>query len=150
MRMALECAQRSLSAGEPPIGACIVSDGDIVAAAGNGVIANLDSTAHAEMLAIRQACARLRKLTLENCQMYATVEPCAMCLAACHYVGISTIVFGASLDDMQRFTGNELAATNRPIDNSETSVTLIGAYLRSESLTLLDEWSLKRRAATAS
>ena len=150
MRMALEFAQRSLLAGEPPIGACIVSDGEVVAIAGNAVIANLDSTAHAEILAIREACARMRKLTLENCQIYATVEPCAMCLAACHYAGISTIVFGASLDDMQRYTGNELLATHHHIGGGETSVTLIGECLRGESLALLDEWSLQRQAGTAS
>lgn len=150
MRQALECARRSLLAGEPPIGACIVSQGEVVATAGNSVIANLDSTAHAEMLAIREACGRLRKLTLEDCQIYTTVEPCAMCLAACHYSGIATIFFGASLEDMQKHTGTELAATNCATNTDEIGVSLIGECLRAESLALLDEWSLQRQAGTAS
>ena len=108
MRAALEAARRGLLAGEPPVGACLVRDGEIVVTASNGVIGELDATAHAEIRVIREACRQLRSLTLTGCTLYATVEPCPMCLSACHYAGIDAVVFGAALEDMQGVTGGEL------------------------------------------
>ena len=80
--MALEEAAKALERGEVPIGAVIVENfGNIVARAGNETRARLDPSAHAEVLAIREACTVLKTERLVNCDMYVTLEPCAMCAA---------------------------------------------------------------------
>ena len=149
MRIALDAARRALLAGEPPVGACIVAGGQVLATAGNGVIGDLDITAHAEIRAIRAACRQRRAITLEKCQLYATVEPCIMCQGACHYAGIATVVFGATLDDMHRVTGTELAWTVPEFANQAHGTEVVGNCLREESLALLDEWALMRQGSVA-
>lgn len=149
MHLALDEARLALLAGEPPVGACIVADGQVVAKASNAVITELDVTAHAEIRAIRDACAEQRALSLANCHIYATVEPCAMCLGACHYAGISTIVFGATLKDMHRVTGNELVLAVPPRTGGDSRVTVVGDFLREQCVALLEEWSLMRQGSIA-
>jgi len=112
MRAALEIAQRGMAAGEPPVGAVVVHNGRIVARAHNSVISQLDVTAHAEVVALRESCHALRKLRLDECVLYSTVEPCPMCLAASFYSGVKAVYFGSSLDDMQTVTGRELSGLN--------------------------------------
>jgi tRNA(Arg) A34 adenosine deaminase TadA len=136
MRRALEAARRAALAGEPPIGACLVRDGEVVAAAGNGVVAELDVTAHAEMVVIRAACRASRTLDLTGCELYSTVEPCAMCRAASAYAGIARIVFGASLADLHAMTGTELTGVE-----FAHGPALEGGCLREESLALLAGWA---------
>jgi len=143
MRAALEAARRGLLAGEPPVGACIVRDGEIVVTANNGVIGELDATAHAEILAIREACRQLRSLSLTGCTLYATVEPCPMCLSACHYAGIDAVVFGAALDDMQGVTGGELGIHHDTLAQGGMTLTVTGACLADESRTLIAEWATR-------
>jgi len=145
MRAALDAARRGLLAGEPPVGACLVRDGDIIATANNGVISELDATAHAEIGVIREACRQQRTLSLAGCTLYATVEPCLMCLTACHYAGIGEIVFGATLDDMHAVTGNELHVEHAALERGGFGVTLTGACLRGESAALLEDWSRRFR-----
>ena len=149
MRLALDAARRALLAGEPPVGACIVAKGQVVTTTGNGVIGGLDITAHAEILAIREACRQRRGLSLENCQLYATVEPCMMCRGACHYAGISTVVFGATLDDMHRVTGDELSLGAPALGRQSQRIAFVGDCLREESVALLDEWALMRQGTVA-
>lgn len=139
MRAALAAARRGLLAGEAPVGACLVQDGRVIATAHTAVGGGPDATAHAEILAIRAACRSLRSARLDGCVLYVSVEPCAMCLAACHYAGIDTVWFAASLQDMQALTGQELAAP------SPASVGLHGGVLADESRALLAEWAAQRR-----
>ena len=139
MRAALAAARRGLLAGEAPVGACLVQDGRVIATAHTAVGGGPDATAHAEILAIRAACRSLRSARLDGCELYVSVEPCAMCLAACHYAGINQVFFAASLQDMQALTGQELAAP------SPASVGLHGGLLADESRALLAEWSAQRR-----
>ncbi|MEZ5563404.1 MAG: nucleoside deaminase [Gammaproteobacteria bacterium] len=139
MRAALAVARRGLLAGEAPVGACIVQAGRVIASAHTAVAGGPDASAHAEILAIRAACRSLRSARLDGCELYVSVEPCAMCLAACHYAGIGQVFFAASLQDMQALTGGELAA---PVP---ASVCLHGEVLAAESKALLAEWALLRR-----
>lgn len=139
MRAALAAARRGLLAGEAPVGACLVQDGRVIATAHTAVAGGPDATAHAEILAIRAACRSLRSARLDGCELYVSVEPCAMCLAACHYAGIDAVWFAASLQDMQALTGQELAAP------SPASVGLHGGVLADESRALLAEWAAQRR-----
>lgn len=141
MRAALEAAQRGMLAGEPPVGACLVRGEEIIATQGNAVISELDITAHAEMQVIRAACRKLRQLELTGCRLYVTVEPCRMCLAACHYAGIDVIVYGASLADMDAVTGRELAGQPPAAESGAGQPALQGGCLAEECRALLETWA---------
>jgi tRNA(adenine34) deaminase len=96
MGLALEEARAAVARGEVPVGAVIVKDGAVIAAAGNSPLALKDPTAHAEILAIRTACAVLQDERLTGCDLYVTLEPCAMCAAAISFARIRRLYFGAS------------------------------------------------------
>ena len=94
---ALEEAAEALERGEVPVGAVLVeASGNIIARAGNETRARLDPSAHAEVLAIRKACNTLKTDRLVNCDMYVTLEPCAMCAALVANARIRRIYFAAS------------------------------------------------------
>ena len=95
MRRALDLAAVAAEAGEVPVGAVITCDGEIVAEARNAMRGQLDPTAHAEMVAIRHAATRLGRSRLDGCQLWVTLEPCAMCAAAVSLARIETLTFGA-------------------------------------------------------
>jgi tRNA(adenine34) deaminase len=95
MQLALEEARAAGARGEVPVGCVIVRDGEVIARAGNRTIADKDPTAHAELLAIRQAAAALRSERLADCDLYVTLEPCAMCAAAMAFARIRRLYFGS-------------------------------------------------------
>lgn len=95
MRIALEQAVAAAAADEAPVGAVIVADGRVLAAARNEREALRDPTAHAEMIAITQAASALESWRLENCTLYVTLEPCPMCAGAIVLARIPRVVFGA-------------------------------------------------------
>lgn len=95
MRRALELAARAAQAGEVPVGALVVLDGQVVGEGGNAPIANADPTAHAEIAALRDAAARLGNYRLPGATLYVTLEPCAMCAGAMIHARVSRVVFGA-------------------------------------------------------
>ena len=97
MRIALALAQDAARAGETPVGAVVVdpASGEIVAGAANAPIANNDPTAHAEILALRAAAARLGNYRLTGLSLFVTLEPCAMCAGAISHARIGRLVFGA-------------------------------------------------------
>jgi tRNA(Arg) A34 adenosine deaminase TadA len=139
MDAALAAARQALALGEPPVGACIVMDGATIAAAHNGVIGGPDATAHAEILAIRAACRQQHAARLDGCTLYATVEPCPMCLAACHYAGITRVVYGASLADLHGITGSEL--TGGQFIGSVGGIEICGPVRAAECRALLADWA---------
>ena len=96
MEIALEEARVAADAGEVPIGCVIVRDGEVIAQAGNRTLAERDPTAHAELLAIRQAADVLVSERLVDCDMYVTLEPCTMCTAAISFARIRRIYYGAA------------------------------------------------------
>src|SRR6267378_3829854 len=95
MREALEEAFRAAEHADVPIGAAIVRDGAVVARAGNRREVDADPTAHAELLAIREAARALGRWRLSDCALYVTVEPCAMCAGAAILARVALVVFGA-------------------------------------------------------
>lgn len=96
MDLALAEAEAARDRGEVPIGAVVVSaSGEVLARAGNRTLELRDPTAHAELLAIREACARLGSERLVDCDLYVTLEPCAMCAAAISFARIRRLYFGA-------------------------------------------------------
>jgi tRNA(adenine34) deaminase len=96
MSIALEEARAAGARGEVPVGCVVVGDGTIVARAGNRTIADHDPTAHAELIAIRAAASTLGSERLADCDLYVTLEPCAMCAAAMSFARIRRLYFGAA------------------------------------------------------
>jgi tRNA(adenine34) deaminase len=95
MEEALRCAQRALEAGEVPVGAVVICDGRIVGRGWNRNITASDPTAHAEIVALREAGATVGNHRLEDCELFATIEPCAMCAGALVHARIQRLVYGA-------------------------------------------------------
>ncbi|MCP8939197.1 nucleoside deaminase [Alsobacter sp. SYSU M60028] len=95
MALALEQARAAAGRGEVPVGAVVVADGEVLAAAGNRTLELRDPTAHAEMLALREAAARVGSERLIGCDLYVTLEPCPMCAAAISFARIRRLYFGA-------------------------------------------------------
>lgn len=141
MAAALEAARRALLAGEAPIGACLVWNEQRLAVH-NRVVSGRDPTAHAEMLVIREAARQWRGWQADESRLYVTVEPCPMCVAACHYAGIREIVYAASLADFHEITGDELMSA-LPSD-----ALLTGGCCREQSMDLLKAWAARRVGAT--
>jgi tRNA(adenine34) deaminase len=94
--VALGEAQAAQARGEVPVGCVIVRDGTVIARAGNRTVADRDPTAHAELIAIRAAAASLGTERLTDCDLYVTLEPCAMCAAAISFARIRRLYFGAA------------------------------------------------------
>ncbi len=95
IRNALDLARDAAKRNEVPIGAVIVHDGAILAAASNRTVRDQDPTAHAELLVIREASSKLDRWRLDDCTLYVTLEPCAMCAGAIVLARIKRVVFGA-------------------------------------------------------
>lgn len=95
MDLALEEAELAAARGEVPVGAVLVQDGRVLARDGNRTLELNDPTAHAEVLVIRSACAQLQSQRLPGCDLYVTLEPCAMCAAALSFARIHRLYYGA-------------------------------------------------------
>lgn len=95
MRLALDLAAQAAAAGEVPVGAVIVRGDEVVAAAANAMCRGTDPTAHAEIEAIRAASARLGAQRLDDCDLYVTLEPCAMCAGAISHARLRRLYYGA-------------------------------------------------------
>ncbi|MFC7494318.1 MULTISPECIES: nucleoside deaminase [unclassified Nocardioides] len=99
---AVELAVENVAAGGGPFGAVVVRDGVIVSTGQNRVTRDLDPTAHAEVQAIRAACATLRDFSLAGCELYTSCEPCPLCVAACLWARIDRVVYAADRNDAAR------------------------------------------------
>lgn len=96
MSIALDEARAAEARGEVPVGCVIVRDGTVIARAGNRTLGDKDPTAHAELLALRQAAAALGSERPTDCDLYVTLEPCTMCAAAMSFARVRRLYFGAS------------------------------------------------------
>jgi tRNA(adenine34) deaminase len=95
MIIAMEEAALAATRGEVPVGACIIADGQVLARNGNRTLELKDATAHAEMLVLREASQKLRSERLGSCDLYVTLEPCAMCAGALSHARVRRLYFGA-------------------------------------------------------
>jgi tRNA(adenine34) deaminase len=121
MQAALDEARLAGEAGEVPIGAVIVREGDIVARGQNRVLRALDPTAHAEIVAMRAAAAYVGNYRLLGCALYVTLEPCAMCAGAMIHARLDRLVFAAN-DPKAGACGSVLAVLNHPQLNHQMQV----------------------------
>ena len=113
MRLALEEAQKAAAEGEIPVGAVLIKDGEVIAAAHNRREADHDPSAHAEMLCMRQAAQALGDWRLRGCTLYVTLEPCPMCAGAMVMSQLGRCVYGAA-DEKQGCCGSVYALPGDP------------------------------------
>ena len=121
MRAALEQAAVAESHGEVPVGAIIVKDGEVIARAHNRNLLDNDPSSHAEMVAMREAAQKLANHRLGGCELFVTMEPCAMCAGAIVHARIARLVYGAG-DPKTGAVGSVLQVVNHPKLNHQTQV----------------------------
>ena len=102
IQQAIQLAMQSVAQGGGPFGAVIINDNRIIGRGNNQVTINNDPTAHAEIIAIRQACNAVQNFNLEGCTLYSSCEPCPMCLSAIYWARLSRVVYAATADDAAR------------------------------------------------
>ncbi len=142
MQAALDEARLCGDSGEVPIGAVVVLDGEIIARGQNRVLRDNDPTAHAEIVALRAAAARLGNYRLNGCTLYATLEPCAMCAGSMIHARLDRLVF-ASTDPKAGAAGSVLSVLNHPQLNHLMDVGQ--GILGEESAELLRNFFRERR-----
>jgi tRNA(adenine34) deaminase len=142
MREALALAREAEAAGEVPVGAVVVASGQIVGRGRNSPLARLDPTAHAEMLALREAATATQNYRLDDAAMYVTLEPCVMCAGALVAARIRRVVFGAR--DL-RFGGVRSKFRIADSDLLNHQVEIVEGVLASECLELLQRFFEARR-----
>jgi tRNA(adenine34) deaminase len=143
MRHALDAARAATASDEVPVGAVVVSGDAIVATTSNRMRRDGDATAHAEVLALRAAAAALGQPVLEGCELYVTLEPCAMCAGAIVLARVSRVVFGA-WDDKAGMAGSVGDLLRHPQLNHRPEVA--GGVCAEECGALLTEFFAARRA----
>lgn len=142
MQAALAEARLAAEAGEVPIGAVLVHDGGIIARGQNRVVRDNDPTAHAEIVALREAAKILANYRLTACSIFATLEPCAMCAGAMIHARLDRLVFAAA-DPKAGACGSVLAVLNHPQLNHKMAVEQ--GILADESAALLRSFFRERR-----
>jgi len=141
MGMALKQAEKGARLNEVPVGAVIVRDGEVIAAAHNGTIETNDPTAHAEISALRESSRKIGNYRLTGCDLYVTLEPCAMCLGAAVQARIRSIIYGApdpksgAVESVMRF----------PFERLNHHLDIRGGILKEECGRILKEFFRKKR-----
>ena len=145
MEEALKEAAQAAAAGEVPIGAVVVCAGKIVGRGGNRVIEDSDPTAHAEIVALRQAANVLGNYRLGDCELFATIEPCAMCAGAMVHARLKTLVYGTD-DPKAGAVRSVMAVLNHPQLNHKMEVR--SGVLADRCAQLLQDFFRSKRAET--
>jgi tRNA(adenine34) deaminase len=143
MEEALRAAQRALEAGEVPVGAIVVHSGEIIGRGWNRNLTDVDSTAHAEIVALRQASANLGNHRLGDCELFATIEPCPMCAGAAVHARLKRLVYGAD-DPKAGAVRSVMSVLNHPGVNHRMEVR--GGVLAGRSAELLQTFFRNRRS----
>jgi tRNA(Arg) A34 adenosine deaminase TadA len=147
MRMAIEKARAGIAAGQSPFGCAIALGKDVVATAHNCVWATTDITAHAEITALREACARRRRVHLEGAVVATTCEPCPMCMSALHWARVDTVYYGASIADATAAGFNELhVSADDIVRQGGSAVKLVRGILADECVALFKQWLASAQA----
>ena len=143
MRTALEQAQEARRAGEVPVGAVVVLDGEVVGRGFNQPIATCDPTAHAEIAAMRDAARRIGNYRLTGATLYVTVEPCMMCVGAMAHARIGTLVYGAPEPKAGAVASTQRAHEHPALNHR---VEVVGGVLEDECRAAMQEFFKERRA----
>ena len=141
LREAIRLADEKMSAGEGgPFGAVIVKDHQVVGRGWNAVTSANDPTAHAEVMAIRAACATLKTFSLKGCEIYSSCEPCPMCLAAIYWARLDVLYFAASRDDAADAGFDDAllyGEIEKPVQSRRIPTV---QFLQPEARSVLDQW----------
>lgn len=143
MQQAIDLSIENVANGGGPFGAVIVKDGKIIATGTNRVTANCDPTAHAEVSAIRNACAKLQDFKLTGCTVYSSCEPCPMCLSALYWAGVEKIFYGNTKEDAKAINFDDSFIYDQiALDYSERSIPCIN-FMRDKALEGFKAWEEK-------
>jgi tRNA(adenine34) deaminase len=142
MQEALELARRAAQAGEVPVGAVVVRDGEIIGRGYNQPILRCDPSAHAEIMALRDAAQHANNYRLTNCELYVTLEPCCMCVGAILHARVARVFFGAA-DAKTGACGSVVNLFSEARLNHHAEVN--GGLMADESVRLLKEFFAQRR-----
>jgi tRNA(Arg) A34 adenosine deaminase TadA len=144
MARAIQLAVENVRSGQGgPFGAVVVRDGSIIAESANRVTATNDPTAHAEVLAIRQACQKLGLFELKTCELYTSCEPCPMCMGAIYWARLSRVYFGSLATDASK-AGFDDSFIYREIaqPHAQRGIPMI-QMMREEALAAFRAWEEK-------
>jgi tRNA(Arg) A34 adenosine deaminase TadA len=145
MQLAIEKTREGFARGQGPFGCAIVRDGKLLAVEHNRVLDQTDTTAHAEITALRVASRRAGSYRLPGAFVYATCEPCPMCMAALHFAEVAEVVFGASIDDAERAGFRQIHFAAEELARVANSATRVRGGLASDACrALFAEWSSGR------
>lgn len=143
MRRAIQISIENINQNGGPFGAVIVKDGQIVAESGNRVTENLDPTAHAEIMAIRQACEKLKTFDLSGCEIYSSCEPCPMCLSAIYWARLDALYFANTKEDAKRIDFDDSFIYEQiPLSIEKRSIPT-SQHLHEEALEAFRIWEAK-------
>jgi tRNA(Arg) A34 adenosine deaminase TadA len=144
MRLAIDAARKGIRTGQTPFGACLVKKGKVLACCHNEVWKSTDITAHAEILAIRQACRKLRTIDLSGCTIYSTCEPCPLCFSAIHWARITSIIYGAGIPDAKKCGFSELEISSEKMKRlGKSSIKIERGVLKGECKKLFAQFAAK-------
>ena len=146
MRIALELAEAAGAAGEVPVGAVVVKDGEIIGRGFNRPISAKDPTGHAEIIALRDAASTIGNYRLGECDLYVTLEPCVMCSGAIFHARIARVVYGAA-DPKTGASGSVVDLYSDERLNHHAAIT--GGVLAEEAAALLKRFFAERRRPAA-
>ena len=141
MRQALAEAEQSLKRGEVPVGAVVVLENKVLNRGRNMAISRKDPTAHAEIVAIRKACQKVKNYRLVDCDLYVTLEPCAMCLGAAIHARIRRLVYGAP----DPKNGAVKSIMNFPFEKTQHRIEVRGGVMAEECSKILKGFFLNKR-----
>jgi len=142
MQAALGLARDAAAAGEVPVGAVVVTDGEVIGRGFNRPISTHDPTAHAEVVALRDAAVRLGNYRLTGATLYVTVEPCLMCVGAMVHARIGTLVYGAPEPKAGAITSTQRAHEHGALNHR---MTIVSGVCAKESKALIQEFFAQRR-----
>lgn len=143
MQIAIDLSIENVANGGGPFGAVIVRDGEVIATGTNRVTANCDPTAHAEVNAIRTACAKLKNFKLTGCTVYSSCEPCPMCLSALYWAGVERILYGNTKQDAKEIDFDDSFIYDQiALSNTERAIPCIN-FMRDKALEGFRLWREK-------
>ena len=143
MKKAIELSIKSVNNGGGPFGSVIVKGDKIIAEGSNKVTSNNDTTAHGEIVAIREACKKLNNFSLNGCELYSTCEPCPMCLSAIYWARIDKIYYANTREDARKIDFDDsLIYTELQKNIDKRKIPMI-QMMRNEALKAFEMWDKK-------
>ena len=143
MQKAIDLSIENVANGGGPFGAVIVCDGKVIATGTNRVTANNDPTAHAEVSAIREACAKEQNFKLTGCTCYTSCEPCPMCLSALYWAGVERIIYGNTKEDAKAINFDDSFIYDEIAKPYVARTIPCHNFMRKEALAGFKAWSEK-------